>query len=62
MGYGFWLELLGFVSGGVGLSVSVPQIVRVLEAGSHVGGVLFLGLCFCLVLVCGLGILGGLTV
>ena len=36
MGYG-WIEIVGVFSGIVGLSVSIPQLVKVLKANSHVG-------------------------
>ena len=38
MDYGYgWIEILGFISGGIGLSVAVPQLVKILKAQSHVG-------------------------
>lgn len=38
MDYGYgWIEILGFISGALGLSVSIPQLVKVLKANSHVG-------------------------
>lgn len=38
MDYGYgWVEILGFFSGALGLSVSIPQLVKILKASSHVG-------------------------
>jgi uncharacterized protein with PQ loop repeat len=36
IGYG-WIEILGFISGFVGLSVSVPQIVKIIKSKSSSG-------------------------
>ena len=35
-GYG-WVEVLGFISGALGLSIALPQLFKVLKADSHVG-------------------------
>lgn len=37
MGYGFWIETLGFISGTLGLSIAIPQLARVLIAKQHTG-------------------------
>lgn len=36
IGYG-WIEILGFISGFIGLSVSIPQIVKIIKSRSSSG-------------------------
>lgn len=36
IGYG-WIEILGFISGFIGLSVSIPQIVKIIKSKSSSG-------------------------
>jgi uncharacterized protein with PQ loop repeat len=36
IGYG-WIEILGFISGFIGLSVSVPQILKIIKSKSSAG-------------------------